>query len=103
MPDEKQDGYRLIWRRPDGSLQAARAQARLPSLRIARQLMQAADAAGWGHFEADEATRSFDDQPSPVVDERPPFEERIISMLHSTSLVIRNLESRMSGIEARLP
>jgi hypothetical protein len=26
-----QDGYRFIWRRPDGSLQPARGQARIPS------------------------------------------------------------------------
>lgn len=116
MPDEHQDGYRFIWRRPDGSLQAARAQARLPSLRLARELMAAADAAGWGHFEADEATRSFDtrpsDEPETVEDEQSspvvptnelPFEERITSSVHSTRLRVANLESRLSEIEARFP
>jgi hypothetical protein len=29
---EPQAGYRFIWRRPDGSLQPARGQARIPSL-----------------------------------------------------------------------
>ncbi|HZQ90828.1 MAG TPA: hypothetical protein VFA60_03455 [Terriglobales bacterium] len=29
---EVQDGYRFIWYRPDGSLQPARGQARIPSL-----------------------------------------------------------------------
>lgn len=28
---DKQDGYRFIWRRPDGKLQAARGQARIES------------------------------------------------------------------------
>lgn len=43
-----QEGYRFIWRRPDGSLQAARGQARIPSIKVARELMQHAEAAGWG-------------------------------------------------------
>ena len=47
------DGYRFIWRRPDGSLQGARGQARLPSLEEARLLMAAAEDAGWGHHETD--------------------------------------------------
>jgi hypothetical protein len=46
-----QEGYRFIWRRPDGSLQAARGQARLPSLAEAQRLMQQATAAGWGSHE----------------------------------------------------
>lgn len=45
-PDEQ--GYRFIWRRPDGTLQAVRGQARLPSIRVATELMEAARAAGWG-------------------------------------------------------
>lgn len=47
------EGYRFIWRRPNGSLQAARGQARIPSLQVARQLMQQAEKQGWGHFDAD--------------------------------------------------
>jgi hypothetical protein len=47
-----EEGYRFIWRRPDGSLQAARGQARIPSAAIGRQLMDEADKAGWGHFVA---------------------------------------------------
>lgn len=43
-----QEGYRFIWRRPDGSLQAARGQARIPSLKVARELMKRAEEAGWG-------------------------------------------------------
>jgi len=45
-------GYRFIWRRPDGSLQAARGQARLLSLRLIRTLMEKAEAEGWGHYDA---------------------------------------------------
>lgn len=43
-------GFRFIWRRPvDRSLQAARGQARIPSAKVARELMKKADDAGWGH------------------------------------------------------
>ncbi len=56
--DEK-CGYRFIWRRPDKSLQAARGQARLPSIAEARDLMDQAVAAGWGHYVADEETCLF--------------------------------------------
>lgn len=40
---------RFIWLRPDGNLQAARGQARIPSLSVARELMKAAEQAGWGN------------------------------------------------------
>jgi len=43
-----QTGYRFIWRRPDGKLQAARGQARIPSIESARALMEAANREGWG-------------------------------------------------------
>jgi hypothetical protein len=43
-----EEGYRFIWRRPDGSLQPARGQARIPSIEIARKLMDKAVAEGWG-------------------------------------------------------
>lgn len=45
---DMEEGYRFIWRRPDGSLQAARGQARIPSMKIAYELMKAAEEAGWG-------------------------------------------------------
>jgi hypothetical protein len=45
-------GFRFIWRRPDGSLQAARGQARLLSIAQGKRLMQHAEAAGWGQHEA---------------------------------------------------
>lgn len=41
-------GYRFIWRRPDGSLQPARGQARIPSLQDAELLMRQAREEGWG-------------------------------------------------------
>ena len=43
-------GYRFIWRKPDGTLQAARGQARIPSLKLARILMETAEKQGWGDY-----------------------------------------------------
>ena len=43
-----ENGYRFIWRRPNGSLQAARGQARIPSLADAELLIRLAREAGWG-------------------------------------------------------
>lgn len=45
--DERQMGYRFIWRRPNGSLQAARGQARIPSLADMNKLLKLAEEAGW--------------------------------------------------------
>ncbi len=56
-----QDGYRFIWRRPDNSLQAARGQARLPSVRVATDLMAEATRQGWGSHDADNDDARFDD------------------------------------------
>lgn len=47
----KEDGYRFIWKRPNGHLQAARGQARIPSIKIMEALMAAAQANGWGGHE----------------------------------------------------
>ncbi len=41
-------GFRFIWRRPDGSLQPARGQARIISIEQAKELMDRAREAGWG-------------------------------------------------------
>lgn len=46
-----EQGYRFIWRRPDGSLQPARGQARIPSIAVARDLMRRAEESGWGNNE----------------------------------------------------
>ena len=40
-------GYRFIWRRPDGSLQPARGQARIPSLEDIHTLTFLAARDGW--------------------------------------------------------
>jgi hypothetical protein len=55
----RETGYRWIWRNPlnpatgKANLQTARAQARIPSFKIMRNLMAAAAAAGWGGHDAD--------------------------------------------------
>jgi hypothetical protein len=41
-------GYRFIWRTPKGHLQPARGQARIPSIKLAKQFMDQAIADGWG-------------------------------------------------------
>ncbi len=41
------DGYRFIWRRPDGSLQPSRGQACIPSASDIFELMRLATQAGW--------------------------------------------------------
>lgn len=52
-----EEGYRFIWRHPDpsgkraGKLQAARGQARIPSMQKAKRLMDIAKKAGWGDLE----------------------------------------------------
>lgn len=46
-----EQGYRFIWRRPDHSLQAARGQARIPSINVMKDLISRAEAAGWGAHE----------------------------------------------------
>lgn len=43
-----EQGYRFIWRRPNGSLQAARGQARLPSIKVIQCLIAEAETNGWG-------------------------------------------------------
>jgi hypothetical protein len=47
---KKEDGFRFIWMRDDGSLQAARGQARIPSVAHAHKLIKLAKDAGWGHY-----------------------------------------------------
>ena len=51
-------GYRFIWKRPraeGGALQAARGQARIPSVDVLERLVARAKAEGWGHHDADAA------------------------------------------------
>ncbi len=48
-------GYRFIWRRPNGHLQAARGQARIGSSLELQSLLNQATQAGWyGNIENDE-------------------------------------------------
>jgi len=42
-----QNGYRFIWRQPNGNLQAARGQARIPSGEHIFELLALATKAGW--------------------------------------------------------
>lgn len=44
---ESEEGYRFIWRRPDGTLQAARGQARIPSKKELLELLDLASEGGW--------------------------------------------------------
>lgn len=46
-------GYRFIWRRPDGTLQAARGGARIPNSGAATALMEQATKEGWGDRDGD--------------------------------------------------
>lgn len=43
-----EQGFRFIWRRPNGSLQPARGQARITSLKDAEKLIEMARNKGWG-------------------------------------------------------
>jgi hypothetical protein len=45
--DSTEEGYRFMWRRPDGTLQAARGQARIPDAATHDSLIRAAKSAGW--------------------------------------------------------
>lgn len=61
-----QDGYRFIWRRPNDSLQAARGQARIPSVPVALKLIGEAVKRGW-------AINNIDDDKFTIL---PPEEEQ---------------------------
>lgn len=51
-------GYRFIWRRPKtGHLQGARGQARIPSLKMSKELMDRAVANGWGDYDSSKIQR----------------------------------------------
>jgi hypothetical protein len=61
--DGKQEyGYRFIWRRASddgGGLQAARGQARIPSLAEIERLLTKAREENWGHFNGDDFPNEF--------------------------------------------
>ncbi|HAQ86922.1 hypothetical protein [Aeromonas caviae] len=46
----QQKGYRFIWRRPDGTLQGARGQARLPTMDLIHEMLEQAKREGWGYI-----------------------------------------------------
>lgn len=48
-----QHGYRFIWKRKDGSLQAARGQARIPSVKLMNELVARATDQGWADNEGE--------------------------------------------------
>lgn len=51
--DEPEFGYRFIWRRPNGHLQAARGQARIGSAAELEELIELARRDGWyGNIES---------------------------------------------------
>jgi len=45
--DSTEDGFRFIWRRPNGNLQPARGQARIPDRTELESLLNLATIAGW--------------------------------------------------------
>ena len=44
---DREEGFRFIWIRDDGTLQAARGQARIPRLSVALNLIERAQQRGW--------------------------------------------------------
>ena len=50
---DAEHGYRFIWRDPENRLRPQMGQARIPSIRIARELMQQARRNGWGEHDGD--------------------------------------------------
>jgi len=48
--NQEENGYRFIWRKPDGKLQGARGQARIPSIPDILELISMSIRDGWGHF-----------------------------------------------------
>lgn len=57
----EENGYRFIWRRPNGNLQGARGQARIPSIADVQELTATALREGWGHFQANSAGQPDDE------------------------------------------
>lgn len=53
VDDSEQEGYRFIWRRPNGNQQGARGQARIPSISKMLELVSMAMAEGWGNINGD--------------------------------------------------
>jgi hypothetical protein len=58
--DHEQEGYRFIWKTPQGRLQPARGQARIPSIAVALELIAQAMHSGWGNKNGDRAGFEYD-------------------------------------------
>lgn len=59
---EPELGYRFIWRRAEGDgggLQAARGQARIPSVDMIEHMIAKARKEGWGHFDGDDHPNAY--------------------------------------------
>ena len=52
--DADENGYRFIWRKPNGALQPARGQARIPKMSDLLYLISKAMEQGWGNLEEKE-------------------------------------------------
>ncbi|MFJ5692109.1 hypothetical protein [Providencia stuartii] len=52
----KDYGYRFIWKKPDGKLQAARGQARIPDIDTITRLIEKAKRLGWAYKGGDTKT-----------------------------------------------
>ena len=60
LADREQEGYRFIWKTPEGRLQPARGQARIPSIADALELISKAMHYGWGNKNGDHAGIEYD-------------------------------------------
>ena len=58
----EENGYRFIWRRPNGNLQGARGQARIPSISDMMILTSQALAEGWGHHNCNYSGYDYDEE-----------------------------------------
>lgn len=59
-PKDEREGYRFIWKKPGGQLQAARGQARIPSIADALELISKAMRSGWGNKNGNQAGIEYD-------------------------------------------
>lgn len=48
-PESNEEGFRFIWKTPEGKLQAARGQARIPNMETIMELIESAKKQGWGY------------------------------------------------------
>jgi hypothetical protein len=58
----EENGYRFIWRRPNGNLQGARGQARIPSVSDILSLTSKALSEGWGHHTSTRSGHDYSEE-----------------------------------------